>query len=78
MKTESQTKNILEYMLNGCKITALEALRLFGCLNLKGRIWDIKNDYGIEPDRQMIPVKTKYGTKHVMQYFFKNPKSIKL
>lgn len=69
MKTDSQAKQILDYMLTGCKITPLEALRLFGSLNLRNRICEIRNEYNITPDRKLIPVKTSSGVKHVMQYW---------
>jgi len=41
---ESQTKQIYEYLKGGNKITALEALRRFGCLRLSARIYDIRKD----------------------------------
>ncbi len=67
--TENQTAVILNFLLLGCEITSLEALHYFGCFNLKGRIFDIKKFYGIEPDRKLIPVPTKYGKKYVMKYW---------
>ena len=39
---ESQNKQILAYMNKGFKITGMEALKMFGCWNLPGRIWDIR------------------------------------
>lgn len=43
MTTEtSQTNQILEYMRAGNAITPLDALRLFGCMRLGARIYDLK------------------------------------
>lgn len=38
----TQTNAILKFLRTGASISAIEALNLFGCMNLKGRIWDIK------------------------------------
>lgn len=42
--TTSQTNQILEYMRAGNSITPLDALRLFGCMRLGARIYDLKQD----------------------------------
>lgn len=39
---ESQTKRILAYLQKGSGITPLYALRMFGCLRLGARIYDLK------------------------------------
>jgi hypothetical protein len=41
-KMESQCNQIKAHLQSGRSITALEALYKFGCFNLKGRIWDLK------------------------------------
>ena len=41
---ESQKKQILAYMKLGKSITSLEALDLFGCFRLSGRIYDLSVD----------------------------------
>lgn len=41
-KHPSQKTQILLWLKDGNTITALQALDMFGCLNLKGRCWDIK------------------------------------
>ena len=41
---ESQSYQIREYLLQGNTITALEALRLFGCFRLSGRIYDLRKE----------------------------------
>ena len=44
MKTTHKT-HIRNYLENGGKLTFLAALNFWDCANLKGRIWDIKQDY---------------------------------
>ena len=41
----TQKKEIRKYLESGGKLTAMAALNFWGCWNLKGRIWDIKQDY---------------------------------
>lgn len=66
----SQTKQILEYMLAGNKITPYEALRKFGCFRLTSRIWDIEQLTGIRPKRERVKVKNAQGQQvYVMQYW---------
>ncbi len=67
-QTESQTLQILNYLLLGCRITPLEALRFFNCFRLSGRVYEIENLYGVTVDRELIPV----GKKWVAQYFIHN------
>ncbi len=65
----SQTKQILEYMKQGNKITPLEALRKFGCFRLTSRIWDIERLTGIRPKRERIKIQNAEGQQvYVMQY----------
>lgn len=39
---DSQNKMIEQHLRQGKSITSLEALRLFGCLRLSGRIYDLR------------------------------------
>jgi len=39
---ESQNKQILSHLRNGNRLTPLEALTLFNCFRLSGRIYDLK------------------------------------
>jgi len=65
----SQTRQILEYMKQGNKITPLEALRKFGCFRLTSRIWDIERLTGVRPKRERIKVQNAEGQQvYVMQY----------
>jgi len=43
MKKESQEKQIINYLRKGNKLTSLEALTMFGCLRLSGRIHRLRN-----------------------------------
>ena len=40
----SQNAKILDYMKSKKSITPLEALNLFGCFRLSGRIYDLKKE----------------------------------
>lgn len=62
----SQTENILNWMLAGNSITAIEALERFQCFRLASRIGDIKslNKYSVK--REMITTKT--SNKKVARY----------
>lgn len=65
--SESQNKRIFAYLMEGHRITSLEALNLFGCMRLASRISDIRRDHpevNIKVDR--IETATK---KKVVQYY---------
>jgi hypothetical protein len=65
MKTQNQ--KILEHLDEGKKLTALQALKLFGCMRLSGRIYDLRSqgyDIGVESYR------TK-NNKTVARYYLK-------
>ena len=65
--SESQNKRIFAYLMEGHRITSLEALKLFGCMRLASRISDIRRDHpevNIKVD--MIKTTTK---KKVAQYY---------
>lgn len=66
---ESQTKMIFDYLMCGCRLTGLEAIKLFGSIKLSNRISEIENFYGITVRRTPINIKTRFGSKRVMQYF---------
>ena len=55
MKTESQNKAILDMLMNGRKVTPLDALRECGCFRLSARIFDLREKgYNIKTDRIWI------------------------
>ena len=65
--SESQNKRIFAYLMEGHRITSLEALNLFGCMRLASRISDIRRyhpEVNIKVD--MIETATK---KKVAQYY---------
>lgn len=50
-ETKSQEAAILKHLESGRTITALEAFKLYGCLRLSGRIYDLKEQgYKIKPE----------------------------
>lgn len=60
----SQAKAIIAYLRQGYGITSLEAVCLFNCLNLKGRIYEARRDgWGI----RTTMIKTRMG-KRIAQY----------
>lgn len=42
-QTEAQSKQILEYLQKGNSLTPLEALKMFDCMRLGARVYDLKN-----------------------------------
>lgn len=71
MKQESQKKAILDYLLTGCKLTGLEALKLCGSIKASNRISEL-NEEGFGIKSEMIKIKTKFGEKRVAQYYIPN------
>ena len=65
-ESESQCKRILAYLLNGSRITSLEALRLFGCMRLASRISDLR-----KIKFKATRVETTTG-KRVAQYYIES------
>ena len=60
----TQEEAILDYLRRGNTLTPLEALKLFNCLRLGARIWDLRQKgHAIE----MKVVETPSG-KHVAEY----------
>lgn len=59
----SQNRKIKAHLLSGKSLTALEALKLFDCMRLASRIWDLRVQ-GLEINKQMI---TRNG-KRFAQY----------
>jgi len=41
-QSNDQASKILDYLKSGRRITPIEALNLFGCFRLGGRIYDLK------------------------------------
>lgn len=64
--TESQLKSIARYLSQGKKLTSLEALRMFGCLRLSGRIHDLRHKQKMHIMSKTIVTLTG---KRISQYY---------
>ncbi len=54
--TASQCQRILDHLMAGKTITAIQALDLFGCNRLAARIADLRaNDHEIETNTVVVP-----------------------
>lgn len=63
--TISQNDSILAYMLNGNRITPIEALNIFKCFRLTSRICDLKQR-GFDIKKEFVKVNSG---KKVMSYW---------
>jgi hypothetical protein len=52
---ESQNNRIKAHLLSGKSITGLDALYLYGCFRLSGRIYDLKQQ-GLKIKTEMVEV----------------------
>lgn len=68
IRPASQEKQIFDWLNNGFTLTSLQALSLFGCLRLSGRIFDLREK---GHDIKATLIKTKTG-KWVAEYTLKN------
>ena len=66
MTTESQTKQIADHLRRGKRITSLDALRLFGCLRLSGRIYDLRRNDNMPIQKRTI---TTLTGKRIAEYY---------
>lgn len=64
---KSQNELIRKHLESGRTITALEALRLYGCLRLSGRIYELVHDKGMNIHSEMV----ERNGKRVAQYSLK-------
>lgn len=64
--TESQNKRIKAWLESGHKISALDALNLFDSFRLSARIFDLRNDYGMDIKSEMVedPITGKRYAKY--------------
>lgn len=63
----NQKEQILEHIEKYGSITPLEAQRLYGCMRLGARIWDLRKD-GYEIVREIVEVETRSGKARVARY----------
>lgn len=75
---ESQVKAMFNYLMSGCRFTGLEAIKLFGSIKASNRVGEIEKQYGVTVSRVWKDVKTVHGKKRVIEYFVKNPKSVRV
>ena len=53
---DDQASRILRYLQDGGKLTPMDALQMFGCFRLGGRIYDLKKaGYKIESEMVKLP-----------------------
>ncbi len=64
---KSQKEQILAYIEEHGSITPLEAQRLYGCMRLGARIWDLRHD-GYNIVSVIVEVETRTGKARVAQY----------
>lgn len=62
---KTQKERILNAMLSGRKLTCLDGLRMFDCLNLRNRISEIVRDGKVKVSKSWKVTKSK---KRVMVY----------
>ena len=67
-KRMSQGELILRHLKSGLTITAIEALNRFGCFNLKGRIWELRQQVAKEGYRIDTNWITTNTGKRVAEY----------
>lgn len=64
---KTQKEQILEHLEAHGSITPLEAQKLYGCMRLGARIWDLKHE-GHEIVKEIVEVTTRKGKAHVARY----------
>jgi hypothetical protein len=68
--TESQCKQILDFLLTGCTLTTWDAIRHFKCTRISARVHDLRNK-GYDIQTEMIRV----ASGKVAQYSLKRSKA---
>lgn len=64
---KTQKDMILEHLEKNGSITPLEAQKLYGCMRLGARIWDLRHE-GHEIIREIVEVSTRTGKARVARY----------
>ena len=64
----AQTKDILNDLLTGSRITSLDAINRYGCTRLAARIKNVE-EMGYKVERRMIEVPTRNGKTKVAEYW---------
>ena len=63
---KSQNKKILSFLKSKKSITPIEALNLFGCFRLSGRIYDLRKE-GHKIESEIIEKNGKHFSKYSLQ-----------
>ena len=72
LSSRSQAARIANYLLEGHRITPIEALEMFGSFRLGARIADVERLTGIRPQRRLVEVTNRQGkVVRVAQYWLK-------
>ena len=66
-KVESQNKQIKAWLESGKSITPMDALNLFGSFRLGARIFDLKNDYGMNIKTEMVEENGKRFARYSLE-----------
>lgn len=64
---KTQKDRILEHLEVHGSITPLEAQKLYGCMRLGARIWDLRHE-GHEIIKETVEVSTRTGKARVARY----------
>jgi hypothetical protein len=64
---DSQTTEILSHLKQHKTITAIEALKLYGCFRLAARIYDLAQA-GNEIDCKIVKISGRGGAKRIAEY----------
>lgn len=64
-KSKSQCDMIADWLAQGYSLTSLDALKLFNCMRLSSRIWDLK-ERGMNIQKKTIVLPNK---KRICEYF---------
>lgn len=60
--SESQNLMVLEYLKSGKTLTPIDALDLFGCFRLAGRIYELKDEgWPIHCERKLVQSGKRVG-----------------
>lgn len=68
----SQASQILDHLRSNHPLTQREALRLYGCMRLGARIWEL-NQTGAGIQKRMVYVPGRNGRARVAEYFIPQP-----
>ena len=72
----TQNKLILQHLEEGHSITAIEALRDFGCFRLASRINDLRNQGNLILKRNKTVLTRKNGNVTVAEYYLSPSNSV--